>query len=167
MVKSQLVSFSLKRISFDAISDHILKNAGHHLSSYYSSYDWIYLSNFYASSKTPSGLATKQLQNQLSKFQKPFILCCEPILGTDPRSVTSKNCEWKSEERYKSLCEYYKVKFNLQNEIPTCCTLKTEITGHGQRWSDVERKFLFGSQIPGIYCQPISLQICSQTLLCW
>jgi hypothetical protein len=166
LVKSRLVSFSLKSVPFDILSDHVLKNAGIRLNSVYSSYDWVYLSNFYASSHASPGFATKQLQMALSQIQKPFILCCEPLLGTDPRSITAKNCEMVPEERYKALCGYYKVKFNLQNEIPTCCTLKTGLTGHGKRWSDLERKFIFGAQIPGIYCHPISLQICSQTLLC-
>lgn len=145
---AELVSFSLHRIPFQTVSDHILKNAGIRLSSAYSSYDWIYLSNFYASSHAPAGLATKKLQSSLAKIKSPYILFCEPILGTDPRSLTNKNCEWTADKRYNALCEYYKTKFNLQNEIPTSCTLKTELTGHGRRWSDLERKIMFGINTP-------------------
>ena len=139
-----LISFSLHRIPFQKVSDHILKNAGICISSAYSSYDWIYLSNFYTSSHAPAGLATKELQKTLSKLQNPFILFCEPILGTDPRSLTSKNSEWSSEKRYEALCEYYSSKFNLKNEIPISCTLKTELIGHGKRWSDLDRKLIWG-----------------------
>lgn len=139
-----LITFSLHRIPFQKVSDHILKNAGIRFSSFYSSYDWIYLSNFYAAQNAPPGIATKELQKTLSKIQNPFILCCEPLLGTDPRSLTSKNCEWTSEERYDALCEYYRAKFNLKNEIPISCTLKTELVGHGKRWSDLDRKLIWG-----------------------
>jgi hypothetical protein len=139
-----LTSFSLHNIPFHKVSDHILKNAGIKISSVYSSYNWIYLSNFYTSSHAPAGLATKELQKALHKIQNPFILCCEPILGTNPRSLTNKNCEWTPEKRYEALCEYYKIKFNLQNEIPISCTLKTELTEHGKRWSDLERKLIWG-----------------------
>ena len=144
MATSKFVTFSLKRFSFEAISEHVLKNAGHRLSSAYSSYDWIYLSNFYASSNVSPGFATKELQSSLSKIKSPFILCCEPVLGTDPRSLTSKNCEWTPEKRYDVLCDYYKIKFNLKKQTPICCTLKTELTGHGKRWSDLERKLIWG-----------------------
>ena len=139
-----MATFSLKRFPFEAISEHVLKNAGIRLSSAYSSYDWIYLSNFYTSPYAPPGLATKQLQDTLSKIKSPFILCCEPLLGTDPRSLTNKNCEWTSEKRYDALCDYYKIKFNLEQHTPICCTLKTEVTGHGKRWNDLERKLMWG-----------------------
>ncbi len=160
-----LVTFSLKRVTFQNVSEHLLKNSCTVLRDY-STYDWIYLSNFYTSPNASPGFATRQLKSALAKIQKPYILFCEPLLGSDPRSFTTKNSEWTSEKRYESLCDYYKHKFGLTHEIPTCCTFKTNATGHGNRWSDLERKLLFGPQIPGMYCQPISLQICSQTLLC-
>lgn len=160
-----LVTFSLKRVTFQNVSEHLSKNSCTVLRDY-SKYDWIYLSNFYTCPKASPGFATKQLKLALDKIQKPYILFCEPLLGSDPRSFTAKNSEWTSEKRYESLCDYYKNKFGLVYEIPTSCTFKTSVTGHGKRWSDLERKLLFGPQIPGMYCQPISLQICSQTLLC-
>jgi hypothetical protein len=166
------VSFSLKRIPFQTIQEHALKNAGVKLPLVYSKHPWYYLSNFYytsTSSGSGSGEATrilKQAIGALVNHQTPILLCCEPILGTNPRSLTPKTCEWTAEQRYESLCSYYKSKFSLENEIQIDCTLKTELTGHGQRWSQADRKFMWGAQMPGMYCQPISLQICSQTLLC-
>jgi hypothetical protein len=112
----------------------------------YSKYKWIYLSNFYSSSNAPQGLATKLLQGALSTIKTPYILCCEPILGTDMRSITERNAELSADERYKVLCEYYENRFSLINEIPTRCTLKTEIVCHGKIWSDLDRTFLWGIQ---------------------
>jgi hypothetical protein len=162
---NNLISFSLKRFSFQDVSEHLLKNSCTVLSDY-GTYDWIYLSNFYASSNAPSGFATRQLKKVLSNLNKPYILFCEPILGSNPKSITSKTCEWTAEQRYESLCDYYKIKFGLCYEIHVCCTFKTTVTGHGERLTDLNRKMIFGPQIPGMYCQPISRQICSQTLLC-
>jgi hypothetical protein len=149
LVKS--VSFSLKHISFSILSDHVKKNAGIHLPTQYSAHSWYYLSNFYynsSSSLKSNGSATRILQTHLKEISKqergPIILCCEPILGTDPRSITWKNCEMTSDERYNDLCKYYQTKFHLQNELQIDCTLKTEITGHGQRWSNADRKFMWG-----------------------
>jgi hypothetical protein len=65
-------------------------------------------------------------------------------LGSDPRAITLKNANMTDDERYNSLCSYYKIKFNLNQEIQTRCTLKTEIIGHGQKWSDLDRKFIWG-----------------------
>ncbi len=162
---NNLISFSLKRVSFQNVSEHLLKNSCTVLRDY-STYDWIYLSNFYTSPHAPSGFATKNLKSVLSNSNKPYILFCEPILGSNPKSITTKNCEWTPEKRFNELCEYYKLKFGLCQEIPVCCTFKTNAIGIGERLSDLNRKMLFGLQIPGMYCQPISLQICSQTLLC-
>jgi hypothetical protein len=47
-------------------------------------------------------------------------------------------------ERYAHLCGYYNTQFGLKDNIPICTTLKTEITGHGKRWSDMERILMFG-----------------------
>lgn len=138
------ISFSLRRFSFQVMSEHALKNAGVYLCPKYSNYEWIYLSNFYSSPLTKPGLATENLKKTLINIEKPYILCCEPILGSDPRSLTLKNCEWTCEERYNGLCNYYRTKFGLTEEIPISCTLKTEITGHGKKWSDLERKLMYG-----------------------
>lgn len=161
------ISFSLKRIPFQTIQEHVLKNAGARIPTLYGNYSWYYLSNYYYVGPAIPGAATRILKNTLSTLSSsPIILCCEPILGTDPRSITTKTSEWTADQRYEKLCNYYKSKFSLENEIQIDCTLKTELTGHGTRWSNAERKFMWGTQIPGMYCHPISLQICSQTLLC-
>lgn len=148
------VSFSLKHISFLVLSDHVKKNAGIHLPIHYSAHSWYYLSNFYynsSSSLKSNGSATRILQSSIKEIAKqerrPIILCCEPILGTDPRSITWKNCEMSSDERYNDLCKYYQTKFHLQNELQIDCTLKTELLGHGQRWSNADRKFMWGLQV--------------------
>jgi hypothetical protein len=107
-------------------------------------YQWIYLSNFYASDGTPPKLATHLLRAELGKARQPFILCCEPILGNDPRAITAKNSAMTATERYENLCRYYSIQFGLKDSIPTCTTLKTEMTGHGRRWEDMERMLLFG-----------------------
>ncbi len=79
-------------------------------------------------------------------IKTPYILCCEPILGTNPRSITLKNCEMTPDERYNALCNYYKNQFNLISEIPTCCTLKKEIMGQYGIKQDLDRKFIWGIQ---------------------
>jgi hypothetical protein len=151
-VKSIL--FSLKHIPFSVLSEHVKKNSGVHLPNYYATIPWYYLSNFYYPSANgvvkSNGSATRILQTcikEITSSQKPIILCCEPILGTDPRSITWKNCEMTSDERYNQLCKYYQTKFHLQDEIQIDCTLKTELTGHGKRWSNADRKFMWGLQI--------------------
>lgn len=143
---SQNITFSLRHFSFNIIYDHSKKNSNIIIPQIYSKYKWIYLSNFYASSNIQPGKATKILKEALSKIQFPYILCCEPILGTDERSITQRNAELTADQRYKVLCDYYENKFSLINEIPTRCTLKTEIVGHGKVWSDLDRKFLWGIQ---------------------
>jgi hypothetical protein len=140
------ITFSLRHISFNRIYEHARKNSNIIIPEIYSNYKWIYLSNFYSSSTTQRGLATKVLQDALSVITTPYILCCEPILGTNERSITERNIDLTADERYKVLCEYYEKKFKLVNEIPTRCTLKTEIVGHGKVWSDLDRKFLWGIQ---------------------
>jgi hypothetical protein len=55
-------------------------------------------------------------------------------------------------ERYTHLCRYYTTQFGLKDSIPTCTTLKTEMTGHGRRWSDMDRMLIFGmyTHVPNI-----------------
>jgi hypothetical protein len=141
---AKFLTYSLCHIPFQTVSEHTLKNAGLYLSTKYSNFEWIYLSNFYSNPQLSPGIATQHLKYTLSKIQKPFILCCEPILGSDPRSLTIRNCELTSEERYNKLCKYYINNFKLTEEIMISCTLKTEITGHGKKWSDLERKLMYG-----------------------
>jgi hypothetical protein len=47
------------------------------------------------------------------------------------------------ESRYDGLCHYYRNRFNMVFEAPTRCTLRTEITGSGKRWSEPDRKFIW------------------------
>ena len=143
---SSNITFSLRHISFNRIYEHTRKNSNIVIPEIYSKYKWIYLSNFYSSSTAHRGLATKVLKEALSVIKTPYILCCEPILGTDERSITERNAELSADERCQALCNYYEYKFNLGNEIPTRCTLKTDIVGHGKIWSDLDRKFLWGIQ---------------------
>jgi hypothetical protein len=137
------ITFSLRHIPTSIILDHARKNSNMTIPQKFLNYNWIYLSNYYSSPIVQKGLATKILKETLTNIKTPYILCCEPILGTDYRSITSTNCELSSEQRYNSLCEYYRKKFNLYNEIQTRTTLKTEIIGHGTIWSDLERKFMW------------------------
>jgi hypothetical protein len=59
-------------------------------------------------------------------------------------------------ERYAHLCGYYNTQFGLKDNIPICTTLKTEITGHGKRWSDMERILMFGIYTP-FKCSPLEV----------
>ncbi len=139
-----MVTFTLTRLTYTTVAAHVKKNAGILLPPL--NIPWIYLSNFYSSGNSGNGNATRLLQSTLKSLNGPYILCCEPLLGTDPRSLTPKNCDWTPDQRYTSLCNYYNHKFHLLQEIPIDCTLKTELTGIGQRWSYADRKFMWGVQ---------------------
>ncbi len=141
------ISFSLRHIPFHIISDHLKKNSNTILHPDLLKYQWIYLSDFYASQNAPYGLATYTLKNALKQIaynNSPYILCCEPILGTDPRAITKKTEHLSAEDKYTKLCKYYEKEFSLYNNILTQCTIKTEIRGIGKKWSDLDRKLLWG-----------------------
>jgi hypothetical protein len=149
------ITFSLRRIPFHIIIDHLKKNSNTNLQSHKCpnllKYEWIYLSDFYAPQTAPYGLATKTLKYALKQItygniinNAPYILCCEPILGTDSRAITKKTEHLLAEDRYKKLCKYYEKEFSLCNHIRTQCTIKTEIRGIGKKWSDLDRKLLWG-----------------------
>lgn len=112
------------------------------LESRWQSRPWYYLSGFY--SQTPgSGKATRALHTAILQIGTPIVLCCEPILGTDPRSLTAKTEHLDPETRSLGLCNYYRSRFGLGCEARTHCTLKTEILGHGRRWSEPDRTFMW------------------------
>lgn len=103
---------------------------------------WYYLSGFY--SKTPgSGTATQMLQAAIRQIGEPIILCCEPILGTHPRSLTAKTEHLDPEARSERLKAYYRKCFAMNYEVPTHCTLRTELVGQGRRWSEPDRTFMW------------------------
>ena len=103
---------------------------------------WYYLSGFY--SKTPgTGTATQLLQAAIHKIGEPIILCCEPILGTDPRSLTAKTEHLNPDARSERLKAYYRKGFAMNFEVPTHCTLRTELVGCGRRWSEPDRTFMW------------------------
>jgi hypothetical protein len=111
---------------------------------------WFYLSGFYYTGGPGGGPgrgnATATLQAAIAEIcnkNGPIILCCEPILGTDPRSLTAKNADLSADDRYDGLCNYYRRKFGLTCDVPIDCTLRTEMTGHGRRWSLADRKFMW------------------------
>jgi len=137
--------YSLKRVAFEEVATHLRRNAGVTIS--YTGLPWYYLTGFY--SKTPgSGSATRSLRSAIAAIGEPIILCCEPVLGTDPRSLTPRNADMDSDSRYEALCNYYRRHFNLCCETPTHCTLRTELTGHGTRWSLPERIFMWSPSRP-------------------
>jgi len=110
---------------------------------------WYYLSGFYYRDPCPGprkGAATKILKAAIARLDQPGILCCEPILGSDPRSLTAKNEHLTADERYEELCSYYRTVFGLNYELQIDCTLKTELSGKGKRWNYAERKFMLGLQ---------------------
>lgn len=126
------------------------------LPAHIASLPWIYLSNFYqalpheqiaagrvaappASGPTP----TRLLQAALAQLP-PHILCCEPVLGSDPRSISYKNINLSPEARYTGLCQYYQ-RLGLTAAVPTTCTLQTSLTQRGRIWSEPDRLFLFGT----------------------
>ena len=111
----------------------------------FGSVSWLYLSGFYARG-SPPGVATTLLRQTLAAIPGPFILCCEPILGTDPRAITTKNADMSPDERYEALQGYYRTQFGLTAAVRTDCTLRVEMTGLGTRWSDGRRHFMLGIQ---------------------
>jgi len=134
--------FALTYIPFPVVVAHLRRNAGLSLDPVWCSKPWYYLSGFY--SQTPgSGSATRALQTAIESIGKPIILCCEPILGTDPRSLTAKTENLDPETRFTGLCNYYRSRFGLGCEARTHCTLKTEIMGCGRRWSEPDRTFMW------------------------
>jgi hypothetical protein len=134
--------YSLKRVAFEEVATHLRRNAGVTIS--YTGLPWYYLTGFY--SKTPgSGSATRSLRSAIAAIGEPIILCCEPVLGTDPRSLTPRNADMDSDSRYEALCNYYRRHFNLCCETPTHCTLRTELTGYGTR---NERIFMWSPSQP-------------------
>ena len=143
------MTYLLTRIPTHQILDHIRHNSTAHLATNLLEHPWYYLSNFYAPPTAPPGYATQHLKTSLARISpRPYVLCCEPILGTDPRSITAKTEGLTADERYNGLVNYYKTRFGLRNSLPTCTTLKTELTGHGLRWSDCERHLMYGIQNP-------------------
>lgn len=135
----------MAQIPFRIIKDHVRRNSGIILPHTLGRTPWYYLSGFYYNSpntiQTP-GTATRALQTALASIGHPVTLCCEPILGTDPRSMTAKNEHLTSDERYEQLCQYYRTKFDMQASLPIDCTLRTELIGKGKRWS-AERLFMW------------------------
>jgi hypothetical protein len=141
------VTYSLTRIPTHRIVEHLRRNATPTAKQPTAllQYPWYYLSNFYASPTAPPGYATWHLKTSLTKLSPhPYILCCEPILGTDPRAITAKTAHMTPDSRYTNLCNYYATRFGLTSALPTCTTLKTELTGHGRKWSDCERHLMYG-----------------------
>jgi len=166
---SRIITGSLKRIAFPAIAAHVRHNAGHNLPSTLSSIPWYYLSGFYY--KDPHGIhtpghATAILKAAIASIGHPIILCCEPVLGNDPRSVTAKNEHLTPDDRYMQLCNYYRSIFNMKDEIQIDCTLRTELTGKGRRWSLADRKFMWSMPSPAPEAHPYhrAMQSMSATL---
>jgi hypothetical protein len=139
------VTFSLARIPFPTIVDHLRRNAGRTIPARFGALPWIYLSGFYARRAQP-GAATTLLRQTLAAIPGPFILCCEPILGTDPRSITAKNADLTPDQRYEALQGYYCSQFGLTAAVRTDCTLRVAMTGRGPRWSDARRHLMLGIQ---------------------
>jgi hypothetical protein len=140
------ISGTLKRIYFPAIAAHVRRNSGLILPPELGTLPWYYLSGFYY--KNPHrinkpGHATAVLKANIAAIGEPIILCCEPVLGSDPRSMTEKNEHLTPDDRYTSLCNYYRRVFNMTNETQIDCTLYTELTGRGRRWALPERKFMW------------------------
>lgn len=134
--------------------------AGIRLPTELGAFEWIYLSGFRAAlapafqgqrllspdkeKQSPSrGLATAVLKTALATLSRPAILCCEPLLGSDPRSVTPWTEHMTDTERTTKLCRYYQTCFGLHSSCAIDCTLRTTLTGRGQRWC-AERQFLWG-----------------------
>lgn len=115
---------------------------------------WYYLSGFY--SKTPgSGTATQMLQAAIRQIGEPIILCCEPILGTHPRSLTAKTEHLDPDARSERLKAYYRKCFAMNYEVPSHCTLRTELVGQGRRWSEPDRTFMWSMNPLTVKTQPI------------
>jgi hypothetical protein len=129
--------------------NHLRRNAGISLTSSWCQQPWYYLSGFY-SREPGTGVATRALRAAVQAIGGggPFVLCCEPILGTDPRSLTAKTAHLDPEARTAGLCNYYRDRFGLVCEAPTRCTLRTELTGSGKRWSEPDRTFMWSPLMP-------------------
>lgn len=143
--------FQLTRIAFPHVAEHVRRAAGIRLPSELGAFEWIYLSGFRAALASPAremqpqprGLATAVLKTALAALPRPAILCCEPLLGSDPRSLTPWTEHMTDTERTAKLCRYYQTCFGLRSGCAIDCTLRTTLTGRGQRWAG-ERQFLWG-----------------------
>jgi len=118
---------------------------------------WVYLSGFYANPRAGRGHATATLKQTLAALRQPVILCCEPILGSDPRALTERTAHLTDTERYAKLCQYYRREFNLTLACPIDCTLRTTITGRGRRWNG-DRHFLWGLINPSTIFQDVPIE---------
>jgi len=124
--------------------NHLRRNAGVSLDPLWNRCPWYYLSGFY-SREPGTGGATRALRAAIRAIGEPIVLCCEPILGSDPRSLTPKTAHLDSEARTAGLCNYYRAVHGLICEAPTRCTLRTQVTGAGKRWSEPDRTFMWSS----------------------
>jgi len=124
--------------------NHLRRNAGVSLNPLWNRCPWYYLSGFY-SREPGTGGATRALRAAIRTIGEPIILCCEPILGSDPRSLTPKTEHLDPETRTVGLCNYYRTVHGLVCEAPTRCTLRTQLTGAGKRWSEPDRTFMWSS----------------------
>jgi len=122
--------------------NHLRRNAGISLNPLWNRCPWYYLSGFY-SREPGTGGATRALRAAIRTIGEPIILCCEPILGSDPRSLTSKTEHLDPETRTAGLCNYYRTVHGLVCEASTRCTLRTQLTGAGKRWSEPDRTFMW------------------------
>lgn len=155
-------------MSPSVVSDFLRRRAGTVLSDdrHLDRRPWFYLSDFYEHCDheriaarprelhPPAGRATAALRAVISRcLPDNAILCCEPVLGTDPRSVSYKNIDWSPDARYAALCQYYRAVWGLRDVVPTHCTLRTDLTGIGRVWADTDRLFMFGLKPPN-HSQP-------------
>lgn len=148
------VTFRLTHVSFASISEHVRHRAGISLPVQLAAVPWVYLSNFYqalpheqiaaGSLRPPQGATPTRLLKEALTRLPPHILCCEPVLGSDPRSISYKNIELSPDVRYAGLCQYYR-RLGLTTAIPTTCTLQASLTQRGRIWSEPDRLFLFGT----------------------
>jgi hypothetical protein len=151
---TSLVRFRLTRVGFGLVDEHVRRAAGRTLPSELGAYPWIYLSGFYAAPAAPRGLATATLKTALSALPEPVVLCCEPLLGSDPRAVTAWTEHMTDTERTAKLCQYYQTQFGLRRACPIDCTLMTTLLGRGRRWQG-ERQFLWGLVHPAGIAQDV------------
>ena len=121
---------------------HLRRNAGVSLDPLWNRCPWYYLSGFY-SREPGTGGATRSLRAAIQAIGCPIVLCCEPILGSDPRSLTPKTEHLDPETRTAGLCNYYRAIHGLVCEAPARCTLRTQRTGAGKRWSEPDRTFMW------------------------
>jgi hypothetical protein len=125
---------------------HLRRNAGVSLNPLWNRCPWYYLSGFY-SREPGTGGATRALRAAIRTIGEPIVLCCEPILGSDPRSLTPKTEHLDPETRTAGLCNYYRAVHGLVCEAPARCTLRTQRTGAGKRWSEPDRTFMWSSPV--------------------